>query len=79
MSQNTPSADLAIGQYRHYKGGLYEVIGVARHSETEEHLVVYKPVAGDSGLWVRPLTMFVETVEVDGVVVPRFAPVPLLP
>ena len=63
------------GLYRHYKGNDYEVLGLARHSETEEALVVYRPVLGDSGWWVRPLEMFVERVTVDGVLVPRFAPV----
>ena len=50
------------GRYRHFKGGEYEVIGVARHSETDETLVVYRPLYEDSGLWVRPLSMFVERV-----------------
>ncbi len=61
------------GRYRHYKGKDYLVLGVARHSETEEELVVYRPDYGDRGLWVRPLAMFVETVEKDGQQVPRFA------
>ena len=61
------------GTYRHYKGNLYEVVDVATHSETEEQLVVYRALYGDRGLWVRPLAMFTETVEVDGVAVPRFA------
>ena len=61
------------GRYRHYKGGEYTVLGVARHSETAEQLVVYRPEYGDSGLWVRPLAMFFEHVEVDGQWVPRFA------
>lgn len=61
------------GRYRHYKGGEYEVEGVATHSETEERLVVYRPLYGERGLWVRPLAMFVETVEHDGREVPRFA------
>jgi len=65
--------DLKPGTYRHYKGPLYDVIGVARHSETEEALVVYRPQYGERGLWVRPLTMFTETVSVDGREVPRFA------
>ncbi len=60
------------GIYRHYKGNLYEVVGVAQHSETDEKLVVYKTLYGDFGLWVRPLAMFLETVEVEGVTVPRF-------
>ena len=61
------------GTYRHYKGNLYEVLDVATHSETEERLVVYRALYGEHGLWVRPLAMFTEMVEVDGVVVPRFA------
>ncbi len=60
------------GTYRHYKGNLYEVVDVATHSETEQQLVVYRALYGQRGLWVRPLAMFTETVEVDGVVVPRF-------
>jgi len=61
------------GLYRHYKGAEYRVFGVARHSETEEELVVYQALYGEFGLWVRPLSMFVESVEVDGRTVPRFA------
>ena len=61
------------GIYRHHKGPLYEVIGVAWHSETEEPLVVYRALYGDYGLWTRPLDMFLETVEVQGEPVPRFA------
>ena len=61
------------GRYRHYKGKDYQVIGVARHSETNERVVVYRPLYNDSGLWVRPLAMFTETVQVDGKSVPRFA------
>ncbi len=64
---------LRPGRYRHYKGNDYEVIGVARHSETEEKLVVYRCLYGDYSLWVRPLTMFIETVTVDGEQVERFA------
>ena len=60
------------GRYRHYKGNEYVVIGVARHSETDEELVVYRPDYGEQGLWVRPKEMFLETVEVDGKQVPRF-------
>lgn len=66
---------ITAGTYRHYKGKLYEVIDVARHSETEEQLVVYRALYGERGLWVRPLAMFTETVEIDGVRHPRFAPV----
>jgi hypothetical protein len=65
----------APGRYRHFKGGLYEVIGVARHSETEEELVVYRPLYGVGGLWVRPLAMFCDSVTVEGVDLPRFAPI----
>ena len=60
------------GRYVHYKGGEYEVIGVARHSETEERLVVYRALYGERGLWVRPEAMFAETVETADGVVPRF-------
>lgn len=63
---------LEPGIYRHFKGHMYEVIGVARHSETEEELVVYQPLYGDGGLWVRPLAMFTETVERNGERFPRF-------
>jgi len=61
------------GRYRHYKGNEYEVIGLARHSETEERMVVYRQLYGDRSLWVRPLDMFMENVMVDGRNVPRFA------
>jgi hypothetical protein len=65
------------GRYRHYKGGEYQVIDTARHSETEEWVVVYKPCYKDKncedlGLWVRPLNMFVEKVQIDGVCQYRF-------
>ena len=60
------------GLYRHYKGNQYQVIGVARHSESEQQLVVYRALYGERGLWVRPLAMFTETVERDGEPVPRF-------
>ena len=61
-----------IGRYRHYKGKEYTVIGVARHSETEEELVVYRKEYDDHGMWVRPKAMFLETIEVEGKRVPRF-------
>lgn len=64
---------LQPGLYRHYKGPEYRVLGVARHSETEQQMVVYQALYGDYGLWVRPLEMFCESVEVDGETVPRFA------
>ncbi|WP_372664143.1 DUF1653 domain-containing protein [Amycolatopsis kentuckyensis] len=60
------------GRYVHYKGGQYEVIGVARHSETEERLVVYRALYGSRGLWVRPEAMFAEAVETASGPVPRF-------
>ncbi len=60
------------GIYRHYKGGRYEVMGVARHSETLEEMVVYKALYGEGGLWVRPATMWNEWVEKDGESMLRF-------
>jgi len=63
---------LKLGKYRHYKGGEYEVIGVAKHSETLEDLVVYRTLYGDQILWVRPLEMFREKIEIDGKKVPRY-------
>ncbi len=75
MSTLTPLPGIALGRYRHYKGNNYEVLGVVRHSETHEPLVLYRPLYNDSGLWVRPYAMFLGTVEIDGVVQPRFAPV----
>ena len=64
--------NLENGIYKHYKGNLYEVLGVARHSETEEQHVVYKTLYGDYSMWIRPLAMFVEQVEVNGELVARF-------
>jgi len=61
------------GLYQHYKGPQYRVFNVARHSETEEEVVFYQALYGDYGFWVRPLSMFLESVEVDGEQVPRFA------
>ena len=60
------------GRYRHYKGNDYEVIGVARHSETEEKYVVYRQLYGEGGLWIRPLSMFLQSVTVGENTVPRF-------
>ncbi len=60
------------GRYRHYKGKEYEVLGVARHSETEEEYVVYRTLYGNFGLWIRPKSMFLEEVEVNGKMLPRF-------
>lgn len=60
------------GRYRHYKGKDYEVLGVARHSETEEEYVVYRQLYGEGGLWIRPASMFVESVSLGRELVPRF-------
>jgi hypothetical protein len=66
------TVELKPGRYRHYKGGEYAVQGSATHSETGEQLVVYSPLYGSGGLWVRPLSMFLETVHHDGKELPRF-------
>lgn len=62
------------GRYRHYKGGEYQLVGVARHSETLEPVVVYRPLYGRGELWVRPYAMFFENVDIDGRMQPRFMP-----
>lgn len=67
------SQTLTPGRYRHYKGGEYQVTGLATHSETGETMVVYRCLYGDYGWWVRPLAMFTETVTVEGRERPRFA------
>ena len=64
--------EIKPGKYRHFKGNLYEVIGVARHSETQEEMVVYRALYGECGLWVRPAVMWTETVDRDGYHGPRF-------
>ncbi len=64
--------EIKPGRYRHFKGREYEVLGIARHSETEEELVVYRALYGDFGLWVRPVSMWNETVERDGKTFRRF-------
>lgn len=69
---NKGKPDLAIGYYQHYKGHYYQVLQLARHSETEEWLVIYRALYGDYGLWARPLTMFTENVEIAGELLPRF-------
>jgi len=61
-----------VGRYRHYKNKEYEVIAVAKHSETLEDMVVYRALYGEGGIWVRPLSMFEETVMVNGKEIPRF-------
>ena len=63
---------IKIGKYRHFKGNEYEVIDVAKHSETQEDYVVYRALYGEKGLWIRPLAMFVETIERDGELKQRF-------
>ena len=63
---------LQPGRYRHFKGGEYEVLGVARHSEGLEDMVVYRPLYNDTGLWVRPLSMFTELIERNGKTQARF-------
>ncbi len=67
--------DIKPGRYRHFKGNEYEVIGLARHSETSEPMVVYRALYGDGGLWVRPAAMWSAWVERDGYRGPRFVPV----
>ena len=66
MSDLPPLPDTPPGRYRHYKGGEYEVLGAARHSETLEPLVVYRPLYNESGWWVRPHAMFFGELEVNG-------------
>lgn len=74
MTVHTSSGNtLRIGRYRHYKGRDYQVLGVAKHSETGELLVVYRCLYGDGGLWVRPQAMFLESVELGGEHIPRFS------
>lgn len=63
---------IQLGKYQHYKGNQYEVIGVAKHSETLEKLVVYRALYGNNDLWVRPLKMFLEMIEIEGKKIPRF-------
>lgn len=70
-------SEIKLGKYKHYKGGMYEVIGVGRHSETLEELVFYKALYdseefGNESLWARPKEMFLELVEFQGKKVPRF-------
>ena len=60
------------GHYRHYKGGLYEVVGTVRHSESLEPMTLYRALYGEQGLWVRPAAMFEEIILIDGVLQPRF-------
>ncbi len=69
--------EVKLGKYRHFKGGEYEVLAIAKDSETLQELVVYKALYGDGAVWVRPKAMFLETVERDGKTVPRFIYIPL--
>lgn len=64
--------EIKLGKYRHFKGNEYEVIGIARHSENMQEMVVYRGLYGDGGLWVRPAEMWNETVTRDGVTYQRF-------
>lgn len=67
---------VSVGKkYRHYKGKEYEILAIAKHSETLEKLVVYRALYGDGDVWARPYEMFCESVEIDGKVIPRFAPI----
>jgi hypothetical protein len=73
MSETLPPLiETPPGRYRHYKGNLYDVIGTVRHSEDLSPMTLYRALYGERGLWVRPAAMFNETVEVQGVAVPRF-------
>jgi hypothetical protein len=74
MNENLPKLiETPLGQYRHYKGGLYEVVGTVRHSESLEPMTLYRALYGEGGLWVRPAAMFNEDVWVNGVMQPRFS------
>ena len=75
MTYEEAVQSIPCGRYRHFKGKSYEVIGIARHSETEEPLVVYRALYGEGGIWVRPASMWNETITRDGVEYRRFAPV----
>ena len=73
MDQLPELPRIELGLYRHYKGGEYEVLGVVRHSESFEPMVLYRPLYNESGMWIRPYAMFVGQVEVDRARQPRFA------
>lgn len=68
----TDNAEIKTGRYRHFKGNEYEVLYIAKHSETLEAMVVYKALYGEGGIWVRPASMWNETVERDGKIFKRF-------
>ena len=65
-------SEIKLGKYRHFKGNEYEVIAIAKNSETLEEMVVYRALYGDGGVWVRPASMWNETVERDGKTYKRF-------
>lgn len=73
MTYEEAITQIRPGRYRHFKGKEYQVLGIARHSETLEPLVVYRALYGEGGLWARPASMWLETVERDGGTQPRFA------
>ena len=73
MSDLATLPTIEPGHYRHYKGGEYEVLGVVRHSETLEPMVLYRPLYNQSGMWVRPFAMFLEPIEFNGKVHARFS------
>ena len=75
MTYEEAVQSIPCGRYRHFKGNEYEVIGIARHSETEEPMVVYRALYGEGGIWCRPASMWNETVTRDGVEYRRFMPV----
>ena len=72
-----PLPEIRLGRYRHYKGGEYEVVGVARHSETLEPVVIYRPLYNASGWWIRPHGMFFGQVDVGGALRLRFERIPI--
>lgn len=75
MSEFNDIPSIALGEYEHYKGKRYQVLGVGRHTEVNEYLVVYAPLydhEGQPDIWLRPYNMFMETVEIDGKTIPRF-------
>lgn len=73
ISENKDSQDeFRLGQYRHFKGNLYDLIGKVRHSETQEQMVLYRALYGEGGLWVRPYQMFFDTIEREGQEFKRF-------
>ena len=73
MSRELDLRTQICGKYRHYKGNEYQVLGTTYHSETQELMVLYRPLYGDRALWVRPYDMFNEQIQVEGRIVARFA------